>query len=29
MMRDFTIREFVWLTVVVKLTVGWWLNRRS
>ena len=25
----FTIRDLLWLTVVVALAVGWWLNRKQ
>ena len=25
----FTIRDLLWLTVVVALAVGWWLDRRN
>jgi len=25
----FTIRDLLWLTLVVALAVGWWLDRRS
>jgi hypothetical protein len=25
----FTIRDLLWLTVVVALAVGWWLNRNQ
>ena len=25
----FTIRDLLWLTVVVALAVGWWLERHS
>jgi hypothetical protein len=27
-MFRFTIRDVLWLTVVVALGVGWWLNRK-
>jgi len=25
----FTIRDLLWLTLVVALAVGWWINRRQ
>jgi len=25
----FSIRDLLWLTLVVALAVGWWLNRRA
>ena len=28
-MLRFTIRDLLWLTVVVALGVGWWLDRRK
>jgi len=28
-MLRFTIRDVLWLTVVVALAVGWWVDRRS
>lgn len=28
-MFRFTTRDVLWLTVVVALAVGWWLNRRD
>jgi hypothetical protein len=28
-MFRFTIRDVLWLTVVVAVSVGWWVNRRS
>ena len=28
-MFRFTIRDVLWLTVVVALAVGWWVERRS
>jgi hypothetical protein len=28
-MLRFTIRDVLWLTVVVGLAVGWWLDHRS
>jgi hypothetical protein len=27
-MLRFTIRDMLWLTVVVALAVGWWIDRR-
>jgi hypothetical protein len=27
-MFRFTIRDMLWLTVVVALAVGWWIDRR-
>jgi hypothetical protein len=28
-MLRFTIRDVLWLTVVVALSIGWWLDHRS
>ncbi len=28
-MFRFTIRDVLWLTVVVGLAVGWWMDRRG
>jgi hypothetical protein len=28
-MFRFTIRDVLWLTVVVGLAVGWWIDRRN
>ena len=25
----FTIRDLLWLTLVVALVVGWWIDRRA
>jgi hypothetical protein len=29
MKLGFSIRDLLWLTVVVSLAVGWWIDRRQ
>ena len=28
-MSRFTIRDLLWLTVIVAMTIGWWIDHRS